>query len=310
MMVAAKKIQRFCRNRLAKENLTAAMAVVVEDARHQKKIETILGDVDKYIDEGKGDNEAQDILKRSAESLNYAQKQLYSLRVNSETLRSENLVLNEELITQTKNATNSTMRTSALRLDSEALQRKVERLLKLLEEEKKKNSDYKIQSKAMSLTLLEASKKMNEDKEKLATQHDLELQSLKGEVEAKDAAHAKEIAELTRKFEAKLDAANNEIADLKKSIEDDYDDFTAVREALFDNTVTTRNSRAGVTADSGELGALREQVMQMKMEYEQKAIDQEAKFAEWKRNYERQVCADNPKPRKKKGGKDKDCTIM
>eukprot|EP00816_Leptocylindrus_hargravesii_P001705 CAMPEP_0196806644 /NCGR_PEP_ID=MMETSP1362-20130617/6557_1 /TAXON_ID=163516 /ORGANISM="Leptocylindrus danicus, Strain CCMP1856" /LENGTH=1237 /DNA_ID=CAMNT_0042180223 /DNA_START=49 /DNA_END=3759 /DNA_ORIENTATION=- len=280
MMDAAKTIQRFFRNRLAKEDLTAAMAVVVEDARHQKKIETVLGDIEKYIDQSKENNEDQDILERSAESLNFAQKQLYSLRAKSDMLRSENMVLNEKLMEQTKNATNSNMRTSALRLDSEALQRKAEKLQKLLEEEKKKNSDYKKQNKAMSLTLLEASKKINEDKEKIATQHDLELQSLKGEVEAKDAAHAKEIAELTRKFEAKLDAANNEIADLKKSIDDDYDDFTVVREALFDNAGTTRN-RASITADSGELGALRDEVMQMKMEYEQNAMDQEAKFAEW-----------------------------
>jgi len=80
-----------------------------------------------------------------------------------------------------------------------------------------------------------------------------------------------------------------------------------------DNAGSTRN-RASITADSGELGALRDEVMQMKMEYEQNAMDQEAKFAEWKRNYKCQVCANNPnnpKPRKKKGGKDKDgCTIM
>jgi len=222
------------------------------------------------------------------------------------------MLLNKKLMEQTKNATNSVMRTSAVRLDSEALQRKAEKLQMLLAQEKKKNSDYKRQNKDMSLTLLDASKKMNEEKEKLATQHDHELQSLKGEVEAKDAAHAKEIAEITRKYEAKLDAANNEIADLKESIEDDYDDFTVVREALFDNAGNTRTSRASITADSGELGALRDEVTQMKMEYEQKAMEQEAKFAEWKRNYDCQVSADNPKPRKKKkGGKDKDgCTIM
>ena len=289
---AAKTIQRFVKHSLNKENLSSGLAKVVEDVRRDERLNSFT----KKVNNISTDKDNFELLQNGSDLCQDMQKEILRLRAENAKLRDKNFRLQEDVSKLTMNIVSTDVNSKVSQVHVQELQKQNNEISGALTEKTKSNRESKIKIGGLLQALKAASRKAEEEKLEMQTDHEKEVNRLQQKLDDMEILHETELYMLRRRHGEKCLALQEELREIKEAKEKEILTYEQSINSMISMVGEDEGNNSHLTSSSEEeLQELRQIVVLSKIEYANNLAKAESEFASFRRNFTCQVCEQRKK---------------